>query len=75
MANVKNRLDKLEQAIKPGKGESAPIWETSDYKDQASLDKAIEKWDRDNPEEKRGPETVRHIIVNLGFKGDVENDK
>ena len=68
----KTRINKLEQKIKPkAKAESVRIWETSEYENEAALDQEIKDYDKDNPdpEVKRGPEKVRHIIMDTGFKG------
>ena len=69
----KTRLEKLEKAIKPAaKAGLIGSFDTRDYKDQAELDKAIDKWDRDNisPEVKRGKDNkVIYIIHDAGFKG------
>ena len=62
----KSRIERLEQAIKP-KGVEPEIFKTTDYKDQAEMDQAVEKWDRDHPG-KSCNEQFRHIFMHMGFK-------
>ena len=69
----KSRVERLEGKIKP-KGVEPEIFKTTDYKDQAEMDQAIEKWELDHPEEKPCNGQIRHIIMHMGFKTD-QSDK
>ena len=70
----KSRVEKLEKKIEP-KAKHADVghFNTSDYKDQAELDRAIEKWHKDHPraEGQDKPRIITHIT---GIKGEKTDD-
>lgn len=69
MGNIKKRIEKLENQIKPEPKTQVEGFYSWDYRDPAEMDQAIENWGLDHPRLEGDPRSI--VIEHMGrFKGE-----